>query len=90
MYGDCQDITEREILIEYADFAIDLLGHEDNSDSSLQLVSELAELGREKDNKCSGLLQTDQSKLKCVCLSKSSNRENSNIDEVKPILITLQ
>lgn len=46
LYSDYRDIEEREILIEYVDYAIDLLGHEDDSDSSLRLAAELAELGR--------------------------------------------
>ena len=48
LYSDYRDITEREILIEYVDYAIDLLAQEKESDSSLRLANELEELGRKE------------------------------------------
>lgn len=48
LYNDYRDITEREILIEYVDYAINLLAQEKESDSSLRLSTELAELGHKK------------------------------------------
>lgn len=48
LYSDYRDITEREILIEYVDYAIDLISHEKESDSSLHLAAELAKLGPKK------------------------------------------
>lgn len=48
LYSDYRDITEREMLIEYVDYAIYLLSQDKESDSSLRLAIELAELGRKK------------------------------------------
>lgn len=47
-YSDYRDVAEREILIEYVDYALDLLQREYNKQDSQRLISEIAELGSEK------------------------------------------
>lgn len=47
LYSDYRDVTEREILIEYVDFALDLL-ESDKDTSPLSLLTVIAELGRRK------------------------------------------
>jgi len=48
LYCDYRDITEREILIEYVDYALDLLKSSVDVRSMLGLVTEIAEIGRRK------------------------------------------
>ncbi len=48
LYRDYRDITEREILIEYVDYALDLLKSSGDTRSMLGLVTEIAEIGRRK------------------------------------------
>ena len=47
LYRDYRDVVEREILVEYVDIALDIIGYNDN----LILATELAEIGR------SGIIQ---------------------------------
>lgn len=46
-YSHYRDVTEREILIEYVDIALDMLENKRNDQDLLRLKSEIAELGRE-------------------------------------------
>lgn len=46
LYSEYRDIQEREILVEYVDYAIDMLEHETESSAPLRLLTELAEIGR--------------------------------------------
>lgn len=48
LYRDYRDITEREILIEYVDYALDLLKSSGDARSMLGLVTEISEIGRRK------------------------------------------
>lgn len=48
LYTDYRDITEREILVEYVDSALDWLEQNKDASSNLELLSEIAELGRRK------------------------------------------
>lgn len=48
LYRDYRDITDREILIEYVDYALDLLKSSGDARSMLGLVTEIAEIGRRK------------------------------------------
>lgn len=46
LYRGCRDVTEREILVEYVDFALDILEHNSDCVSTISLITEIAELGR--------------------------------------------
>lgn len=48
LYAGYRDITEREILVEYVDLALDWLEKEKDAASHLGLLAEVAELGRRK------------------------------------------
>ncbi len=48
LYKAYRDIVEREILVEYANRALDLLEQNTDTSSNLNLLTELAELGRRK------------------------------------------
>lgn len=48
LYTDYRDILEREILVEYVDFALDLISHGIEETPNLELISEVVELGRRK------------------------------------------
>lgn len=48
LYKDYRDITEREILVEYADYSLDWLERNQNEVSGLNLLTEIAEIGRRK------------------------------------------
>lgn len=48
LYKDYQDITERELLVECVDFALDLLEKKNDTLSYLGLLSEIAEFGNGK------------------------------------------
>ncbi len=48
LYKDYRDITEREILVEYADYSLDWLERNQNVVSGLNLLTEIAEIGRRK------------------------------------------
>lgn len=45
-YRHCQDIVEREILIEYVDIALDMLERNGSNHESLKLLNEVADLGQ--------------------------------------------
>ena len=47
-YSHYRDVAEREILIEYVDLALDMLGNECYKHNSQRLAFEIAELGRRK------------------------------------------
>lgn len=48
LYKGYRDITEREILVEFVDYALDLLECENDTPCNLGLLTEIAELGRRK------------------------------------------
>ncbi len=48
LYSDYRDIVERELLVEYVDYALDLLERDIDTTSKLSLLSEIAEIGRRK------------------------------------------
>ncbi|MDE6095208.1 MAG: hypothetical protein K2G52_03370 [Muribaculaceae bacterium] len=48
LYKDYRDITEREIFVEYADYSLDWLERNQNVVSGLNLLTEIAEIGRRK------------------------------------------
>ena len=48
LYSDYRDIVERELLVEYVDYALDLLKRDIDTASTLRLLTEIAELGRRK------------------------------------------
>lgn len=48
LYKDYSDITERELLVEYVDYVLDLLKKEEDATSCWGLISEVAELGLRK------------------------------------------
>lgn len=48
LYSDYRDIVERELLVEYVDYALDLLERDIDTTSKLSLLSEVAEIGRRK------------------------------------------
>lgn len=48
LYAGYRDVTEREILVEYVDYALDCLEKEKDAASRLGLLAEVAELGRRK------------------------------------------
>ncbi len=48
LYSDYRDVTEREILVEYVDYALDIIDSTDDKASVLALAAELVELARRK------------------------------------------
>jgi len=48
LYTDYRDVTEREILVEYVDYALDIIDSTDDKASVLTLAAELVELARRK------------------------------------------
>lgn len=48
LYSDFRDIMERELLVEYVDYALDLLEQDIDTTSTLRLLTEIAELGCRK------------------------------------------
>lgn len=48
LYTDSRDVTEREILVEYVDYALDIIDSTDDKASVLALAAELVELSRRK------------------------------------------
>ncbi len=48
LYSDFRDIMERELLVEYVDYALDLLERDKDATSTIRLLTEIAELGRRK------------------------------------------
>lgn len=52
LYRDYCDIAEREMLVEYIDFALDFIQKSDEKVSVLELATEIAELGRKKIVNC--------------------------------------
>lgn len=48
LYSGYKDVTEREILVEYVDFALDMQERNGNIEFGLSLLTELAEIGRRK------------------------------------------
>lgn len=48
LYSDYRDIMDREMLVEYVDYALDMMERDNDATSSLGLVSEIADLGRRK------------------------------------------
>ena len=47
-YKDYRDIIDREILVEYVDYALDLLQQDEDAILKLELLSEIAEIGHRK------------------------------------------
>lgn len=52
LYSDYRDITEREMLVEYTDFALDLIQRSEDKASVLELATEIADLGRKEILNC--------------------------------------
>lgn len=48
LYSDYSDVTEREILVEYVDFALDKLERNEDIEFGIPLLTELAEIGLSK------------------------------------------
>ena len=48
LYKDYRDIIDREILVEYVDYALDLLQQDEDAILKLELLYEIAELGHRK------------------------------------------
>lgn len=48
LYANYRDVAERELLVEYVDYALDLIKNIGDKSSVLTLATEIAELGRKK------------------------------------------
>lgn len=86
LYSDYRDIKERELLVEYVDYALDMMEHDNNANYTIGLVSEIAELGRRKIFRVPGWINK---KLEdTVKLALASN--TSNDSELALAMLTLQ
>lgn len=83
LYCNYKDITEREILIEYVDYAIDLLEQETNSRIKLPLVTGLAEIGQRGAICIPADINTELQKIINIELE---NQEFSQTELVLPML----
>ncbi len=48
LYADYHDVAEHELLVEYVDFALDLIKNVEDKALILTLATKIAELGRKK------------------------------------------
>lgn len=74
LYRGCRDVTEREILIEYIDIALDLLESYADDRTSLGLIAEIAGVGAAKIIKIPGRINNKLEE--CVRRSLSESYED--------------
>lgn len=86
LYSDYRDITEREILVEYVDSALDWMEQNKGVSSNLELLSEIAELGRRKIVR---IPQWVNRKLEDTVHYAITSKTGSNVD-LAVAMLTLQ
>lgn len=85
LYRGCRDVTEREILIEYIDIALDLLESNADDRTSLGLIAEIAGVGAAKIIKIPGRINN---KLE-ECVRRSLSESNEDRAELVVPMLTL-
>lgn len=86
LYRDYRDIIDREILVEYVDYALNLLQQDEDATFKLELLSEIAELGRRKIIRIPAWVNQkleDTVKLAITC-------KTANESELSLAMLTLQ
>lgn len=74
LYRDYRDIMEREILVEYADYALDMLAQDIDTTSMLGFLAEMAELGRKKIIRIPGWINKKlEDTIKQALVAKTGN-----------------
>ena len=83
LYSDYRDIVERELLVEYVDYALDLLKRDIDTASTLRLLTEIAELGRRKTIR---ILEWVNKKLEDAVTYCMSLKDSTSVNEASRII----
>lgn len=90
LYSDYRDIMERELLVEYVDYALDLLEQDKDMTSSLGLLAEVAELGRRKIIRIPEWINRTLEDTVNYCSSLKANASGNEGSALSEAMLTLQ
>lgn len=90
LYSEYRDIMERELLVEYVDYALDLLEQDMDTSSILQLLTEVAELGRRKIIRIPEWINRTLEDTVNYCSSLKANASGNEGSALSEAMLTLQ
>lgn len=90
LYSDYRDIVERELLVEYVDYAIDLLKRDIDTASTLRLLIEIAELGRRKTIRIPEWVNKKLEDAVTYCMSLKDSTSVNEESALAEAMLTLQ
>ena len=90
LYSDYRDIMERELLVEYVDYALDLLKRDIDTASTLRLLTEIAELGRKKTIRIPEWVNKKLEDAVTYCMSLKDSTSVNEGSALSEAMLTLQ
>lgn len=90
LYSDYRDIVERELLVEYVDYALDLLKRDIDTASTLRLLIEIAELGRRKTIRIPEWVNKKLEDAVTYCMSLKDSTSVNEESALAEAMLTLQ
>lgn len=90
LYSDYRDIIERELLVEYVDYALDLLERDKDATSTLRLLTEVVELGRRKTIRVPEWVNRTLGDTVNYCMSLKGSASGTEGSALAEAMLTLQ